>query len=225
MRRKKEEITLTKSGTYFWVCTEISVVFFSLSSLPLGSSLPFCGLVSLGAPHNQPHQSSVHTRVVLSRCPIRKMFTSSLSLLSRRALTTAAQRTASLSALRQTLAPQAALYSTKPTETSASSKPVTFEVYRWSENQNGSQEAPTTQLYTIDTNECGPMMLDALLKIKVTNQPTTTTHHPPSILLCDVYVCLETLLAVSTVPPRFCVRSRVEVIPVCLLFCLLFCLL
>ncbi|KAL2621687.1 hypothetical protein R1flu_001892 [Riccia fluitans] len=38
-----------------------------------------------------------------------------------------------------------------------------FAIYRWNPDKN---EKPATHTYTINTNECGPMVLDALIKIK-----------------------------------------------------------
>lgn len=47
----------------------------------------------------------------------------------------------------------------------------TFSVYRWNPD-NG--EKPKLQTYDIDTKECGPMVLDALIKIKNEQDPTLT---------------------------------------------------
>lgn len=44
-----------------------------------------------------------------------------------------------------------------------SPKNVNFSVFRYTPN---SKEKPRMQTYTVDTNECGPMILDALIKIK-----------------------------------------------------------
>lgn len=46
---------------------------------------------------------------------------------------------------------------------------VNFEIYRW----NG-EEKPYIQTYSVNTKECGPMILDALLKIKNEQDPTLT---------------------------------------------------
>ncbi|KAI8967409.1 succinate dehydrogenase iron-sulfur protein [Mycotypha africana] len=40
----------------------------------------------------------------------------------------------------------------------------TFEIYRW--NPDKPTEKPTLQKYQVDLNTCGPMVLDALIKIK-----------------------------------------------------------
>lgn len=44
-----------------------------------------------------------------------------------------------------------------------------FEIYRWNPDQN---EDPKMQKYEIDLDDCGPMVLDALLKIKNELDPT-----------------------------------------------------
>lgn len=48
----------------------------------------------------------------------------------------------------------------------------TFEIYRW--NPDKPNEKPHMQKYQIDLNECAPMVLDALLKIKNEIDPTLT---------------------------------------------------
>ncbi|RUP45614.1 iron-sulfur subunit of succinate dehydrogenase [Jimgerdemannia flammicorona] len=48
----------------------------------------------------------------------------------------------------------------------------TFQIYRW--NPDKPTEKPTLQSYTVDLNSCGPMILDALLKIKNEMDPTLT---------------------------------------------------
>lgn len=47
----------------------------------------------------------------------------------------------------------------------------TFSIYRWNPDTGGK---PKMQQYEIDLNECGPMVLDALLKIKNEIDPTLT---------------------------------------------------
>ncbi|CAD5215503.1 unnamed protein product [Bursaphelenchus xylophilus] len=48
----------------------------------------------------------------------------------------------------------------------------TFEIYRFNPDQPGAK--PTIQKYDIDLNACGPMVLDALIKIKNEVDPTLT---------------------------------------------------
>lgn len=42
-------------------------------------------------------------------------------------------------------------------------KNVEFSVFRYTPN---SKQKPTMKSYTVDTKDCGPMILDALIKIK-----------------------------------------------------------
>ncbi|CAJ1961837.1 unnamed protein product [Cylindrotheca closterium] len=46
-----------------------------------------------------------------------------------------------------------------------------FKVYRWDPEQN---QKPYLSTYPIDLNDCGPMILDALIKIKNEQDPTLT---------------------------------------------------
>jgi succinate dehydrogenase/fumarate reductase iron-sulfur protein len=49
---------------------------------------------------------------------------------------------------------------------SESSSKVTFEIYRSSPSEDGSERLPWLEYFEIDKSDCGPMVLDALLKIK-----------------------------------------------------------
>eukprot|EP01006_Ploeotia_vitrea_P006138 TRINITY_DN12375_c0_g1_i1.p1 TRINITY_DN12375_c0_g1~~TRINITY_DN12375_c0_g1_i1.p1 ORF type:complete len:296 (-),score=-9.47 TRINITY_DN12375_c0_g1_i1:20-907(-) len=46
-----------------------------------------------------------------------------------------------------------------------------FQIYRWNADDN---KKPTTATYYVDLNDCGPMVLDALIKIKNEQDPTLT---------------------------------------------------
>ncbi|KAG8255623.1 hypothetical protein J6590_088160 [Homalodisca vitripennis] len=48
----------------------------------------------------------------------------------------------------------------------------TFSIYRWNPDQPDNK--PTMQNYTVDLNKCGPMVLDALIRIKSYMDPTLT---------------------------------------------------
>lgn len=48
----------------------------------------------------------------------------------------------------------------------------TFEIYRWDPEKPGMK--PHIQTYQIDLNDCGPMVLDALIKIKNEDDATLT---------------------------------------------------
>ncbi|KZS90120.1 succinate dehydrogenase iron-sulfur protein subunit [Sistotremastrum niveocremeum HHB9708] len=57
----------------------------------------------------------------------------------------------------------------------AAEKPVLikeFKIYRW--NPDEPSKKPTLQSYQVDLNQCGPMVLDALIKIKNEADPTLT---------------------------------------------------
>jgi len=58
-----------------------------------------------------------------------------------------------------------------PSGTPTKSKLQKFKIYRYNPEGTG---APTTQEYTVDMNECGPMVLDALFKIKNEQDSTLT---------------------------------------------------
>lgn len=52
-----------------------------------------------------------------------------------------------------------------------------FEIYRWDpekKGKDGKPEKPRLQTFDIDLNKCGPMVLDALIKIKNEIDPTLT---------------------------------------------------
>lgn len=51
-------------------------------------------------------------------------------------------------------------------------KTKTFHIYRWNPDQ--PSEKPKMQAYTLDLNKTGPMMLDALIRIKNEVDPTLT---------------------------------------------------
>lgn len=51
-------------------------------------------------------------------------------------------------------------------------KTKTFKIYRW--NPDEPTAKPTMQSYTLDLNKTGPMVLDALIRIKNENDPTLT---------------------------------------------------
>jgi len=64
----------------------------------------------------------------------------------------------------------AAAQATEPQEKPARMK--TFKIYRWDPEKAGDK--PRMQEYQVDLNKCGPMILDALIKIKNEMDPTLT---------------------------------------------------
>ncbi|KAM7271253.1 hypothetical protein ACFE04_030467 [Oxalis oulophora] len=63
------------------------------------------------------------------------------------------------------------LHATATEKSTTETKPKTFQIYRWSPD---NPSKPQLQDYTIDLKECGPMVLDALIKIKNEVDPTLT---------------------------------------------------
>lgn len=55
---------------------------------------------------------------------------------------------------------------------SADSRMKSFQIYRW--NPDTPTEKPKMQTYTLDLNKTGPMVLDALVRIKNELDPTLT---------------------------------------------------
>lgn len=60
----------------------------------------------------------------------------------------------------------------KEPEPAKDAKIKTFHIYRW--NPDAPTEKPRMQSYTLDLNKTGPMMLDALIRIKNEVDPTLT---------------------------------------------------
>lgn len=54
----------------------------------------------------------------------------------------------------------------------AAERSKSFEIYRW--NPEKPEDKPHMQTYKVDLNACGPMVLDALIKIKNEIDPTLT---------------------------------------------------
>ncbi|XP_046915172.2 succinate dehydrogenase, subunit B (iron-sulfur) isoform X1 [Dermatophagoides farinae] len=75
--------------------------------------------------------------------------------------------------IQQTQTSSATLSSPSPSVNNEKPKRMkTFEIYRWDPEKPGMK--PYLHNYKIDLNECGPMVLDALIKIKNEDDPTLT---------------------------------------------------
>ena len=57
-------------------------------------------------------------------------------------------------------------------KSSSTARNKTFQIYRW--NPEKPEEKPKMQSYTLDLNKTGPMVLDALVRIKNEVDPTLT---------------------------------------------------
>lgn len=76
-----------------------------------------------------------------------------------------------MSATQPPLSPKETSTIPEPTQ-SPEAKLKTFHIYRWSPDT--PTEKPKMQSYTLDLNKTGPMMLDALIRIKNEVDPTLT---------------------------------------------------
>lgn len=85
-----------------------------------------------------------------------------------------ALRTATQPNLRASLSSSAprALATAVDEQSTKLKNPKTFSIYRW--NPDKPTEKPYMQSYEIDLSSCGPMVLDALIKIKNDIDPTLT---------------------------------------------------
>lgn len=71
-----------------------------------------------------------------------------------------------------TIEPASKTTTTPEPKQDADSKIKTFQIYRWNPDEPTSK--PRMQSYTLDLNKTGPMMLDALIRIKNEVDPTLT---------------------------------------------------
>eukprot|EP00521_Asterionellopsis_glacialis_P005957 CAMPEP_0195268916 /NCGR_PEP_ID=MMETSP0706-20130129/13450_1 /TAXON_ID=33640 /ORGANISM="Asterionellopsis glacialis, Strain CCMP134" /LENGTH=291 /DNA_ID=CAMNT_0040323909 /DNA_START=60 /DNA_END=935 /DNA_ORIENTATION=- len=86
--------------------------------------------------------------------------------------TTSVVRASSTSIAVRSLADDASLKTAASPATEAPKERIKyFKVYRWDPEQS---QKPYLSTYPVDLNDCGPMVLDALLKIKNEQDPTLT---------------------------------------------------
>ncbi|CEQ41318.1 SPOSA6832_03042, partial [Sporobolomyces salmonicolor] len=77
-----------------------------------------------------------------------------------------------------------------------------FQIYRW--NPDKPAEKPHLQTYSIDLNKCGPMVLDAILKIKNELDPTLTFRRS-----CREGICGSCAMNIDGVNTLACLK-RIE---------------
>merc|ERR1711962_884214 len=124
------------------------------------------------------------------------------------ALARLTRRSLSLSALTQPNHPiilisqrgAAAAAATAATEKPARSKK--FTIYRWNPEKPGDK--PRMQEYDVDLNKCGPMVLDALIKIKNEMDPTLTFRRS-----CREGICGSCAMNIGGVNTLACI-SKIE---------------
>ena len=74
-----------------------------------------------------------------------------------------------------------------------------FAVYRWNPDKPGDK--PKMQEYDVDLNTCGPMVLDALIKIKNEMDPTLTFRRS-----CREGICGSCAMNIGGVNTLACIR-------------------
>jgi succinate dehydrogenase (ubiquinone) iron-sulfur subunit len=77
----------------------------------------------------------------------------------------------------------------------------TFHVYRWNPDEPTSK--PRMQSYTLDLNKTGPMMLDALIRIKNETDPTLTFRRS-----CREGICGSCAMNIDGVNTLACLCTR-----------------
>lgn len=97
----------------------------------------------------------------------------SAALLSRTALRTTAMATASLRRPAARALASVATSESAPLAAGQQSPNIKkFEIYRW--NPDTPEKKPFMQTYELDLNQTGPMVLDALIRVKNEIDPTLT---------------------------------------------------
>ncbi|KAF3423788.1 hypothetical protein E2986_07881 [Frieseomelitta varia] len=97
----------------------------------------------------------------------------------------------------------------------AEAKLKTFAVYRW--NPDKPDEKPNMQEYKIDLNTCGPMVLDALIKIKNEIDPTLTFRRSCREGICGSCAMniggTNTLACISKIDTNTSTTSKIYPLP------------
>ncbi|VDL74020.1 unnamed protein product [Nippostrongylus brasiliensis] len=94
------------------------------------------------------------------------------------------------------LASRAALSTSQPVH----KRVKTFEIYRWNPDKPGSK--PTMQKYDVDLDDCGAMVLDALIKIKNEMDPTLTFRRS-----CREGICGSCAMNIGGENTLACIRT------------------
>ncbi|CZT18494.1 Succinate dehydrogenase [ubiquinone] iron-sulfur subunit, mitochondrial [Ramularia collo-cygni] len=97
----------------------------------------------------------------------------------------------------------------------AEAKTKTFQIYRWNPDQPA--EKPRMQSYTLDLNKTGPMMLDALIRIKNEVDPTLTFRRSCREGICGSCAMnidgVNTLACLCRIPTDTAKESRIYPLP------------
>lgn len=91
----------------------------------------------------------------------------------------------------------------------------TFHIYRWNPDEPASK--PRMQSYTLDLNKTGPMMLDALIRIKNEVDPTLTFRRSCREGICGSCAMnidgVNTLACLCRIPTETSKESRIYPLP------------
>ena len=98
---------------------------------------------------------------------------------------------------------------------SPDAKIKTFHIYRWNPDEPTSK--PRMQSYTLDLNKTGPMMLDALIRIKNEVDPTLTFRRSCREGICGSCAMnidgVNTLACLCRIPTETAKESRIYPLP------------
>lgn len=87
----------------------------------------------------------------------------------------------------------------------------TFKIYRWSPDDGKN---PRTDTYEVDLDKCGPMVLDALLKIKNEIDPTLTFRRSCREGICgSCAMCIDGINTLSCLKPIADIKGPVKIYP------------
>lgn len=90
-----------------------------------------------------------------------------------------------------------------------------FDIYRWNPDKSGDK--PQMQQYTVDLNTCGPMVLDALIKIKNEVDPTLTFRRSCREGICGSCAMniggINTLACISKIDTNLSKSSKIYPLP------------
>lgn len=90
-----------------------------------------------------------------------------------------------------------------------------FDIYRWNPDKSGDK--PQMQQYTVDLNTCGPMILDALIKIKNEVDPTLTFRRSCREGICGSCAMniggINTLACISKIDTNLSKSSKIYPLP------------
>jgi succinate dehydrogenase (ubiquinone) iron-sulfur subunit len=103
--------------------------------------------------------------------------------------------------------PESKTSTVKEPEAGPGAKIKTFHIYRWNPDEPTSK--PRMQSYTLDLNKTGPMMLDALIRIKNEVDPTLTFRRS-----CREGICGSCAMNIDGVNTLACLCTPSSTLPI-----------